>query len=837
MPLTSVTFLGFFLPILLLLYYIRSNRMWRNMILLLFSLVFYALFSPFFVIAIVLLTGIVYVAARLQAWLKEISLGRTLIWLVAALNIGTMLALYLRFPHLTVPVLYHLSFPMPLLLTIFVLQAHGYLMDVHNETVRPEMNLWNLLLGLAFFPQMIAGPIIRYRDFYLEVQTRQETWAAAVAGLARGAVGIIKIGLLGPYLGGTVDFLLRENLAALSASGAWLGIALFLGQWYLVLSGFADLSIGLGKIFGFSYPEQFSHPLASRSISQFLERWCISTLAFIREYLPRRGTGLMQRTLILALIIGWWHGLGWNALLWGLVFASFLIFDQILLSMSIHQQDIPVLGNILTWLSLALLGSIFYYNDLAELAQFLASLLALSDLSISLTAVEAEAVQRIFWLLPFALLFTTPLPNKALDVLSKRWRYTRLVTQSAVSLGLLFFLLLFWSNLLPSTTPWRTLISEQYLVSWLKATPTYATQVARFEALISYEGFVERTRGSAEREIATRALARLRAELATALPHKPITPTGDEDELGLAPKIDRAGYLVLDQHIVFYDRVVTLFADLPDSQASFWQSINEVMGNMPATIKKYLLIAPMSISFEQPEHRQYSGDLQAAIARVHARLLPEIVSLDSFAYLMPHSDEKLFMNTNPHWTALGAYYAAQGFSQALGVEFVDITEYELRSFHGYLGSLASVGQASGFGDHQDKVDYYLHRTLPNNQMVHRYDALGQLQVFASPAVALSRRGYNIFLGVGQFLSVLEGTATNERVLLIVGDDSRRAFAPWLVPSFEKILVLDSVHYRGGQVGLRQLIAAHQVTDFLIIANGAMLSSPSWAVRLRDALLR
>ncbi|MBT9136244.1 MAG: hypothetical protein DDT34_01318 [Firmicutes bacterium] len=135
------------------------------------------------------------------------------------------------------------------------------------------------------------------------------------------------------------------------------------------------------------------------------------------------------------------------------------------------------------------------------------------------------------------------------------------------------------------------------------------------------------------------------------------------------------------------------------------------------------------------------------------------------------------------------------------------------------------------------MDYYLHRTLPNNQMVHRYDALGQLQVFASPAVALSRRGYNIFLGVGQFLSVLEGTATNERVLLIVGDDSRRAFAPWLVPSFEKILVLDSVHYRGGQVGLRQLIAAHQVTDFLIIANGAMLSSPSWAVRLRDALLR
>ena len=353
---SSSVFLFLFLPVVLLVYYLPLRR-WRqgqNVFLLLASLGFYAWGEPWFVLVML---GSILANYGFGLWVDACKrAGRTCAPpLVTALAVNLGILFVFKYLTFTLGILNRLGaafvipgIELPIGISFFTFQALSYVLDVHRDRGEVQRSPLKVGLYISFFPQLIAGPIVKYETVAQQIDHRKETWADFSAGCSRFIVGLGKKVLLSNQLAVVADraFGLGDGL---SASFAWLGALCYTLQIYYDFSGYSDMAIGLGKMFGFHFLENFNYPYISRSITEFWRRWHISLSTWFRDYvyIPLGGTrcGKIRQCvniLVVWALTGFWHGAGWNFLFWGFYYGILLLIEKLVLGKYIRRLPAPV---------------------------------------------------------------------------------------------------------------------------------------------------------------------------------------------------------------------------------------------------------------------------------------------------------------------------------------------------------------------------------------------------------------------------------------------------------------------------------------------------------------
>lgn len=341
MVFSSLTFLCIFLPVVLALYYLLPTLRIRNILLIAVSLLFYAYGEPVYVLLMIASIIINYIFGRLLG--TENKKKRQWILAIAVvINIGLLVVFkYLDMMVQTVNQLSGSEIPLvglalPIGISFFTFQALSYVIDVYRREVEPQKNLWNVMLYISFFPQLIAGPIVKYHDIQEQIDNRNMDVKEIAEGLRRFIIGLSKKVLISNTMAVTADALFAAGAGELNILSAWIAAIAYMLQIYFDFSGYSDMAIGLGHMFGFRFLENFRYPYISANIQEFWRRWHISLSTWFKEYLyiplggNRKGKA---RTCLNKMIVffstGLWHGANWTFVLWGLWHGVFLLFEQV----------------------------------------------------------------------------------------------------------------------------------------------------------------------------------------------------------------------------------------------------------------------------------------------------------------------------------------------------------------------------------------------------------------------------------------------------------------------------------------------------------------------------
>ena len=423
---SSFSFLFWFLPVTLLLYFSplafckrkkasQGLLSYQNGVLLVASLVFYAWGEPLYVL---LMIGVILADTLFGILLPRARHKKALLWMAVTLHLS--LLFYYKYAAFFAPVVgLSISAPhLPLGISFYTFQALSYVIDVYRGTVPPERNPALLGVYVALFPQLIAGPIVRYTDVAAALHQRTHSITGAAIGARRFAAGLCKKMLLANPMGALFTTLAARGTP--SAIGAWTALIAFALQIYFDFSGYSDMAIGLGRIFGFRFPENFRYPYIARSITDFWRRWHVTLSSFFKEYVyiplggNRRGTA---RTVLNLLIVwsltGLWHGASISFLLWGVYYFLLLVLEKFIFPrFPLHVSPFfahtwALLGILFGWLIFAFDGSAPYLT-LPALRAFLLSLLGARGL---LSRTDLYDVVRYLPLLLICILGCTPLPR------------------------------------------------------------------------------------------------------------------------------------------------------------------------------------------------------------------------------------------------------------------------------------------------------------------------------------------------------------------------------------------------------------------------------------------
>ena len=342
MVFSSPVFLFAFLPIIYLLH-LAAPAKTRNGLLLLASLFFYGWGEPLYVLLMVVLSVLNYFLARGLdlTWQRQAFKFRKIIMVTAlVVNLGTLIVfkytdfLIRTINQLTPFQINETGLPLPIGISFFIFQAMSYVIDVYRHQTKVQKRFVHLMLYISFFPQLIAGPIIKYHDIAAQINQRKLTLDKTTAGLRRFMIGLAKKLLLANYTGLIADQIYSLPTDSLTMVAAWLGGFAYMLQIYFDFSGYSDMAIGLGNVFGFDFKENFNYPYVAASVQDFWRRWHISLSTWFKEYLyvPLGGNrqGLLRTGLnrvIVFFLTGLWHGASWNFVIWGLIHGLFLLLE------------------------------------------------------------------------------------------------------------------------------------------------------------------------------------------------------------------------------------------------------------------------------------------------------------------------------------------------------------------------------------------------------------------------------------------------------------------------------------------------------------------------------
>lgn len=391
MVFSSIEFLFFFLPAILIVYYLVPKTL-KNWTLLTASLLFYAWGAPDFIFIFLSSMLVNFFLTRKMHHSNNPKVKRLLLSLSILLNLGILAYFkYMNFFVDNVNALLQLThhsaitftrIALPIGISFFTFQSLTYTIDVYRKVSQP-LERWNdYMLYISLFPQLIAGPIIRYNTIAEQLVNRTSTMEDRVMGFYRFALGLGKKVLIANTVAIVADEIFAMNYDTLSTGTAWIGILAYTLQIYFDFSGYSDMAIGLGRMFGFRFTENFNAPYISQSISEFWRRWHITLGAFMKEYLyiPLGGNRVSQARLYfnlgtVFLISGLWHGASWNFVLWGAFHGAFLILDRVFL-LNILKKIGKVPATLFTFFIVALGWVVFRVEELGPALHFYKALFA-----------------------------------------------------------------------------------------------------------------------------------------------------------------------------------------------------------------------------------------------------------------------------------------------------------------------------------------------------------------------------------------------------------------------------------------------------------------------------
>ena len=342
MVFSSAVFLFLFLPVFLLIHF-GVFRKWRNLLILLVSLLFYAWGEHTLVVLMMCSILLNYGVGRAIEARHELGKSSQLILVLGvALNLSALI--YFKYIHFIVENLSQIGIKfswetskitLPIGISFFTFQGISYLIDVYRRDVVAQRNLINLGMYISMFPQLIAGPIVRYTEISGDILNRKITFDDIEKGLSRFMIGFVKKVLIANEVGLIADKVFALEGGTVSTPLAWIGIVCYTLQIYYDFSGYSDMAIGLGRMLGFKFNENFMHPYISTSIKEFWRRWHISLSSWFKDYLyiplggNRKGPSRTYVNLLIVFFItGLWHGASWNFVVWGLFHGFFIVFEK-----------------------------------------------------------------------------------------------------------------------------------------------------------------------------------------------------------------------------------------------------------------------------------------------------------------------------------------------------------------------------------------------------------------------------------------------------------------------------------------------------------------------------
>jgi alginate O-acetyltransferase complex protein AlgI len=376
MVFSSILFTLFFLPLFILTYYVVPKKL-KNIVILLFSIFFYSWGAPKFIFVIL---GTTFIDFHLVKWMSKMNKTvhrRLLLALSVSINLG--LLCYFKYSNffienanallslLGVSAIHWTKLVLPIGISFYTFETITYVVDVYRKVHKPLHNFWDYQLYIIFFPKLIAGPIIRYHDLADQITDRSqnETAENLLLGFYRFGIGLAKKVLIANQMGATADAVFALNYGDISSITAWTGILAYTFQIYFDFAGYSDMAIGIAKMVGFHFPENFNNPYASRSITEFWRRWHISLGAWMRNYLyiPLGGNRVSERRLYLNLWLvflasGLWHGASWNFVLWGAYHGLFLVMERKWL-LKLYQKIGKVPATLLSFF-IVVIGWVFF---------------------------------------------------------------------------------------------------------------------------------------------------------------------------------------------------------------------------------------------------------------------------------------------------------------------------------------------------------------------------------------------------------------------------------------------------------------------------------------------
>ena len=399
MVFSSVIFLFVFLPIFLLIYYLipsKKTYLYKNIVLLMFSLLFYSFGEPIYILLMIFSSVVDYINGFMINKYSDKKILKKL-FLILSIIINLSLLGFFKYSDFLINninsifdlSLNNLNIPLPIGISFFTFQTMSYSIDVYLGRVKYEKKFLNFMTYVCMFPQLIAGPIVRYETVSEELHNRSITYTKFNQGLIRFMFGLFKKVLIANNVG-----LLFKDISVLSQTElsfllAWLGIVAYALQIYFDFSGYSDMAIGMGKMLGFTYEENFNYPYISKSITDFWRRWHMSLSGFFKDYvyIPLGGSKTtrlknVRNILVVWSLTGLWHGANWNFILWGLYFGIILIIEKFLLKNILSKM--PNLFKHIYAILLILIGwALFSLSDIVYSKDYFFSLMGINTVFVN----------------------------------------------------------------------------------------------------------------------------------------------------------------------------------------------------------------------------------------------------------------------------------------------------------------------------------------------------------------------------------------------------------------------------------------------------------------------
>lgn len=418
MVFSSLTFLCVFFPMVFAAYYLIPSFRAKNYLLIISSLLFYAYGEPIYVLLMIGSSAMNYLYGRL---LERVQRRNLILTLAVVTNFSTLG--FFKYADMLVDTWNHLTglqvplleMRLPIGISFFTFQALSYVIDVYRRQVKAQENFGKMFLYISFFPQLIAGPIVKYHDIEKQISSREYNVEEIASGIRRFIVGLSKKVLLSNVVALAADAVFNADLARVNILSAWIGAVAYLFQIYFDFSGYSDMAIGLGHMFGFTFQENFNYPYISCSVQEFWRRWHISLSTWFKEYLyiplggNRKGT---VRTYINKLIVffctGLWHGANWTFVVWGLYHGAFLLLEGVL-----PVRKLPrVLGHIYTLLAVCVGFVIFRADTLYQGFALIGKMFTGWSFEPELMSFALRQMNPLFWLVLVICVFASaPMKN------------------------------------------------------------------------------------------------------------------------------------------------------------------------------------------------------------------------------------------------------------------------------------------------------------------------------------------------------------------------------------------------------------------------------------------
>ena len=419
---SSITFLYYFLPLLLITYLIIPNK-FKNIVLLIFSLLFYFYGEPKYIIILLTSCFINYMGGLLIEKYEK----KSKFILIGVISYNIIQLLYFKYTDffiMNINSIFNtnlslLRIIMPLGISFFTFQTLSYVIDVYKKEVKASHSFIDFTTYVTLFPQLVAGPIVRYKTIASELKKRKTNYSDFANGIRRFIIGLAKKVLIANILGELCSDLV--GMSSITIISSWINAISFTLQIYFDFSGYSDMAIGLGLMFGFHFLENFNYPFIAKSITDFWRRWHISLSSFFRDYvyIPLGGNRVsklkwIRNILIVWFLTGFWHGASWNFILWGIYFVILLLLEKLLYCKYLNKTKI--FKYLYTLFFVVISFTIFNANNMLEVITSLKNMFGFNNLPI-INQETIYYIRNYFVIFAIAVICSTPLSKQLLNKL------------------------------------------------------------------------------------------------------------------------------------------------------------------------------------------------------------------------------------------------------------------------------------------------------------------------------------------------------------------------------------------------------------------------------------